>query len=316
MAGWLPMHFTSGLVRFVFGTVYFGCQAHIIRPSALDFGRWLQLLSTAKATLTSASDFAYRLAMRTVKPESVDLRTLRVAMNGGDAVSAETTEGFERTFGLHRVFVPTYGMAETTFMVTCGSPGEPIAADAAGAVACGTPIEAVEIRVVDEEGAPRPTDIEGEIQVRGPMVFDGYWKDPDGCAPIQDGWFSTGDVGTIDAHGRLYPRARARALIKRAGVGIPPREIEERAETVPGVLRAAAVGLTAPNRVAEAVVVVVEADVERTDPSLVERVSNAVSASIGITPSRILIVPPLAIPRTSAGKVRYLELKRMLTGAG
>lgn len=313
-ATWIPLHYAPGLVRYLFGTTWFGCSCHLLRPSAVNLSRWLELVGEVGATITSAPDFAYRLAARTVDPSRVDLRTLRLATNAGEAVRAGTIEMFEGRFGLERLVQPAYGLSEATLVVSSAVPGDPLLVDDTGTVSCGAALPGVEVRVADESGRPCAPLVEGEIQVRGPVVFKGYFRDETGTArAFRDGWLCTGDLAAMDAAGRLYPRSRARALIKRAGAGIAPRELEEPVERLAGVTAAAALGFRSAGGVTDDVLIVVEADVEgrRDGRDLALRVEAAVAAAIGLAPARILVVEERAIPRTPVGKIGYADLRRL-----
>lgn len=313
-ATWAPLHYSPGLVRYVFGGPYFGCTTHVIRPSATEIDRWIHLLARTRATITSSPDFAFRLAARTMGRTGITLDALRIATNGGEAVRAGTIELFERTFGVPQVVQPAYGLSEATLIVASPAPGSPLDVDDTGAVSCGAPLPGVEVRIVDADGRVCVPGIEGVIQVRGDMVFNGYIADDAGTRDVlRDGWLHTGDIGILSAAGNLHPRARARALIKRAGAGLPPREIEERVDEIDGVLRAAAVGVSRSGRMTEELIVVVET---RTDSAgrqrIIEDVEHSVRTTIGVVPAGVVLVNPGTIPRTASGKIQYLELQRLL----
>lgn len=319
LAGWLPIHHAPGLVRYVFGTVNAGCPSHLVRVSALQFDRWLTLVTRVRATITSGPDFAYRLAAQTVRPDGIDLRSLRIATSGGEAARASTIELFERRFGLDRIVQPAYGQSEATMIIASMEPGDALVEDATGAACCGRALCGVEMRVVDEDGQSCASGSEGEIVVRGDTLFDGYFDDPAGTRDVvRGGWLHTGDIGVIDASSRLFPRSRARAMIKRAGRGIPPREIEEQVDRLDGVSGSAAVGVLRPGSTTEDLVVVVEVSPprQRDWSRLAERVTQAVHAAIGAMPVRVLVVPPATIPRTANGKVKHAAVQRLAGDQG
>lgn len=311
MAAWVPLHYAPGLVRYVFGTVQFGCQTHLIQPSAIELTRWLELLARTRATVTSAPDFAYRLAAKSAAAGNTTLGALRVATNGGERVRASTIDAFERAFGLSRVVQPSYGLAEATLVVTSRMPGEPVRSDSTGSVSCGRPLSGFEIRVIGPTGTVCAPGDQGEIQVRGDAVFAGYFDDPrQTAAVLRNGWLSTGDLGAIDEAGELFPRARVRALIKRAGAGLAPRDIEECAEALDDILGAAALGVPHPDRSTDDLVVIVEtgADLQREGAALVRQVTQAIIHTIGMAPARVLVMPPASIPRTASGKILRADL--------
>jgi fatty-acyl-CoA synthase len=315
MVSWLPLHHAGGLVRFVFGAVRFGCVTHLIQPSAGHLSRWIELMSLAGATITSAPDFAYRVAARARSSADVNLRGLRLATSASESVRATTIAAFERRFGLDCVVQPGYGLTETIGLVSSPGAGEPLRTDSAGRVSCGPPLAGIELRIRGDDGGICAPGCEGEILVRSHALFDGYFGDAAGTDEVlRGGWFHTGDVGTIDGAGHLYPRSRARAMIKRAGATISPREIEEAVEQLDGVLGAAAVGVERSGSQTEAVVVVVEASGPFAGgvSALAARVEASVAGAVGFVPDQVLVVPPSAIPRSSSGKVQHATLQGLV----
>lgn len=299
LVSWVPPWHDLGLVRFIIGTVYSGATCHIVPPAIQTIPEWLETISTVRGTISGAPDFAIRLAARLVKPGKVELSSLRYITNGGEAVRLTTIEAFEQRFGVPGVVLPGYGLAEATLGVTATRPGERPRTDARGNVSCGPPLPGVEVRVADD----------GELLVRGPGVFAGYFEAEEATsATLRDGWLYTGDVGHLDEHGNVYVLGRKRAMLKRGGAAIAPRELEEAAQEVAGVKVAAAIGI--PTRSTEEIVIVVEAEVEA-EP-LAAEVSQAIRRMIGFAPQRVLVVKPRTILRTYNGKIRHDALRTAL----
>jgi len=315
LVSWVPPWHDLGLLRFVLGPVYFGAPCHLVPPAIRTLGLWLATASKVRATVLGAPDFAYRLATRIVDPRGLDLSALRYATNGGEPVRASTIRDFELRFGVPGTLRPGYGLAEATLGVTCLRPGEPLRIDAHGNVSCGLPFPDVEVRIDREEGEV------GEILVRGPGVFAGYFQDDfeaeeSSREALRDGWLHTGDIGALDAGGHLYVLGRRRALLKRGGAPLAPREMEEAAERVPGVRVAVCVGLPpGPDSATEEIAVVLEAEPGFPAPlaELTTAAVAAVEAAVGFAPDRVLVLAPRNIPRTANGKVRHQELRRLLT---
>jgi len=235
LVGWVPPWHDLGLLRFVLGPVAMGIPCHLIAPAVKTIPEWFATISRVRGTITGAPDFAWRLAARLVDPGAVDLRSLRMATNGGEPVRASTIRAFESRFGLERVIRAGYGLAENTLGVTSMRPGEELRVDERGHVGCGKPLFDVEVRIEDDE-----------IVVRSASLFAGYFDAEEATQrALRDGWLHTGDVGSLDADGHLYVFGRRRAMIKRAGATLAPRELEEAAQTVAGVRVAAAVGVPA-----------------------------------------------------------------------
>ena len=308
LVSWVPPWHDLGLLRFVLGPVYFGAPCHLVPPAIRTLPLWLRTASEVRATLLGAPDFAWRLATRLVDPEGLDLSSLRCATNGGEPVRRSTIAGFEERFGVPGVLRPGYGLAEATLGVTALRPGEPLRVDDRGNVSCGRPLPGVEVRIAEEGGGV------GEILVRGPAVFAGYLE-AESAEALRGGWLHTGDVGRLDADGHLYVLGRRRALLKRGGAPLAPRELEEAAGSVPGVRLAAAVGLPpAGDGATEEIAIAVEADPDSTAalPQLAAEVAAAVGTAAGFAPDRVVVLAPRTLPRTANGKIRHPVLRREL----
>src|SRR5262249_55920954 len=136
-------------------------------------------------------------------------------------------------------FADAYGLTETVSSDTF-LPYEHMR-DKLGSV--GKPLPHNRIRVVDDEGVDVPADGLGEIVIRGPKVFGGYWRDPEATAnAFRDGWFRTGDVGRLDADGFLYVEDRKKDMIVSGGENIATPEIERVLYEHPAVVEAAVIG--------------------------------------------------------------------------
>lgn len=316
LVSWLPLHHDFGLVRFAFGPVYFGCASHLLAPSLLNLDRWLRTISEVRGTITGAPDTGYRIAARMVSPEGLDLSSLRIAGSGGEPVRASTIRDFEARFGVPGVVRPGYGLAEATLTVTVDLQSRVPPCDAKGNVSCGPAVPGIQVRIVDEAGRSLPPGEPGEILIRGETLFSGYFDDPDATAEaLRDGWLHSGDLGALDREGRLYVHGRRRALIKRAGGTIAPREVEEAADAVRGVRWSAAVGVPNPSLFDTEDVVVV-AEVRRGDlkdeaamAEAARTIARRAEQAVGTPPWRVLLVAPNTIPRTANGKIRHERLR-------
>ncbi len=314
LVSWVPPWHDLGLVRFVIGTVYGGASCHIVPPAVGTIPRWLETVSEVRGTITGAPDFAWRLAARMTDSARVDLSSLRYASNGGEPVRRSTVEAFGSRFGLRGVLCPAYGLAEATLGVTTTLPGETLRTDEHGNVCCGAPFPGVEVRIAESRGTGVGGDT-GEILVRGPGVFDGYFEETDpGADPVRGGWLHTGDIGRLDGGG-LYVLGRRRAMLKRGGAILAPRELEEAAQEVEGVRLASAVGIAGPDLASEEIVVAVEID--RAEPEVARKIADAVAdavrRTIGFNPERVVVLAPRSIPRTYNGKIRHDALRAELS---
>jgi long-chain acyl-CoA synthetase len=316
MAGSIPLHHNFGLVRFVCAPVYSGCPCHLTGAAPSNVGAWLALLGEVRATVTAAPDYLYRTAALRVSPAEIDLRSLRFASNGGEAVHLDTIRLFEERFGVPGTVRPGYGLAETTLSVSSLAPGLPLRSIEGDIPSCGPAVPGTEIGIVDEEGRRLPSGARGEIVVRGASVFAGYYNDPEGTARIlRDGWLWTGDQGLLDEDGFLYVTGRQRWMIKRGGATIVPGEVEQAAMRVPGVARAAAIGVPDPGTTTERLVVIAEVDeaIAGAGHDAWTRIASdmgaAVARGVGHGPSEIVLVRGAILPLTGSGKVRHGELR-------
>jgi fatty-acyl-CoA synthase len=307
---WMPPWHDFGLVGFILASVHAGAGCYMLPPTLSSIPEWLQTISGVSGTVTGGPDFAYRLAARLVRPSTVDLRSLRAAFNGGEAVRVSSIEAFENRFSTPGVICPAYGLAEATVGISMHRPGEPRRVDSRGNVSCGRPICDLDVRAGHDVNHP------DEIWARGAPVFQGYLDEPDDTASVlQDGWLRTGDNGYIDDDGHLFVLGRRSTMIKRAGTLIPPRELEEAAEQCAAVKLSAAMSLVAPERQDEIVVVVEATDAVAADEVRAE-VANRIATAVGFTPHRIHVVAPRSIPRTENGKIRHGALAGAICGAG
>ena len=176
---------------------------------------------------------------------------VRLLLSGAAALSSDVASRFTSRFGLP--IWEGYGLTEASPAVST-SVGLP--APRLGSV--GRPLPGVEIRLVDDSGEDALSDDPGEIWVRGPNVFHGYWRDPKATAEIldSDGWLHTGDVGVLDAAGQLHVVDRLKDLIIVSGFNVIPAEVERILRGIDGVTDAVVIG-TPHDRTGEAVEAVV-----------------------------------------------------------
>ena len=169
--------------------------------------------------------------------ESFDTSALRICMTGGASMPVEVLRGFEEAFDTE--LMEGYGLSETSPVACSGHPGQ---VRKAGSI--GTPIEQVEMRIVDEDGNDVPQGEVGEIAIRGHNIMKGYWERPDATAEaIRDGWFHSGDLGRVDEDGYFFIVDRKKDMIIRGGYNVYPREVEEVLYEHPQIREAAVLGV-------------------------------------------------------------------------
>ncbi len=228
---------------------------------------------------------------------------VRLFVSGSAPLLPETFAAFRERTG--HAILERYGMTETGMIASNPLDG----ARVAGTV--GRPLAGVDVRLFDGDAVVLPGKV-GQVQVRGPNVFTGYWNLPDRTREefTPDGWFRTGDVGEwVDggaADGYLRLVGRAKDLIITGGLNVYPKEVEDRLDRLPGVEESAVIGLPDAD-FGEAVVAVI---VARCGADLTERaVLDALRgefASFKI-PKRVYVVT--ALPRNAMGKVQKNVLR-------
>jgi long-chain acyl-CoA synthetase len=162
---------------------------------------------------------------------------VRLAVSGAAPLPAETAAAFEGRFGV--ALRQGYGLTEASPVVST-SVGLDVDPESVG-----VPLPGVEVRLVGPDGDDTLVGDTGELWVRGPNVFKGYWEEPDATrqALTDDGWLRTGDLAVTDANGYLYLVDRAKDLIIVSGFNVYPAEVEEVLVEHPAVAEAAVVGM-------------------------------------------------------------------------
>ena len=169
--------------------------------------------------------------------ESFDTSALRNCITGGASMPVEVLRGFEDAFGA--IVLEGYGLSETS-PVACS--GHPDMERKPGSI--GTPIEGVEMKVVDEDDNEVEQGEVGEIVIRGHNIMKGYWNKPEATdEAMRGGWFHSGDMARTDEDGYFYIVDRKKDLIIRGGYNVYPREVEEVLYEHPKIREAAVVGI-------------------------------------------------------------------------
>ncbi len=200
-------------------------------------GKALEIIQRDKVTLFEGVPTMYHAMLNDPDRERYDVSSLRTCVSGGSAMPVEVMRGFEQAFGC--VVLEGYGLSETSPVASFNhldrehKPGS-----------IGTPIEGVEMKLVDEDDNELPGGEVGEIVIRGHNVMKGYWARPDATAEvIRDGWLHTGDMARVDEDGYFFIVDRKKDMIIRGGYNVYPREIEEVLYEHPAVLEAAVIGV-------------------------------------------------------------------------
>jgi malonyl-CoA/methylmalonyl-CoA synthetase len=287
----LPLFHVHGLGNGLHAWLLSGCRLRLLER--FDHRTAAQEFSSFRPTVFFGVPAMY---VRLLDLDAPIGKGARLFVCGSAPLAAQTLEDFEKRFGQR--ILERYGMTEALMIASNPYFGE----RRAGTV--GLPMPGVSVEIRDASGNVVPAGEEGELYVRGPNVFPGYWRRPDAtAAAFSDGRFRTGDMGVRSPDGYLTLQGRASDLIISGGFNIYPREIEEFLLEQPGVREAAVAGLEDRVR-GEVPVAYVVAD-ETFDEAAVEARCRAVFASFKV-PRKFVRLDSL--PRTALGKVQ----KRLL----
>lgn len=226
-------------------------------------------------------------------------RNMRVFISGSAPLLAETHREFAARTG--HAILERYGMTETGMITSNPYDG----ARVAGTV--GMPLPGVEVRITDRTGVPVAPDGAGNIEVKGPNVFKGYWRMPEKTAQeFRDGFFVTGDIGVMDAEQRVSIVGRAKDVIITGGFNVYPKEVEDEIDALPAVMESAVIGVPHPD-FGEGVIAVIVAKNEPLDEKQMI-VALAQRLAKFKVPKRIYRV--VELPRNAMGKVQKAELRK------
>ena len=353
---WLPAYHDMGLVGGILQPMYFGRSATLMSPMTFlqRPSRWLQTISRLGIQISGGPNFAYQLCIDKIDDSElagVDLSCWKIAFNGAEPIRPATMEVFTQRFakfGFRRdSFVPCYGMAETTLMVTGGpregSPvvktfdgskidkkvAEEVTSDHPNArelVGCGRVLPGETVKIVDPQTmlALEGGGI-GEIWVQSPSVGQGYWQaavptantfggmTADGSGPF----LRTGDLGFL-YQGQLYISGRLKDMIIVRGVNRYPQDIEQTVESSSIAVQAGSVAAFAMNFQDREQLVIVAETIRQRDldwDDHLQKIRRAVTSEHELPPDAVFLVRNSSVPKTSSGKIqRHACLDAVLQG--
>ena len=276
--------------------------AKVVLSERFDPVGSLDLIKTNLVTMIAGAPPVYVSWLMGDAPRDA-LSNVRVAVSGAAPLPKEILDGFKERFDV--TIWEGYGLTETSPALTSTAIGGVPKANCVG-----RPLPGVEIKLIDEDGDEVTDEGDpGEIVVRGPNVFSGYWNRPEEtkAAFTDDGWFRSGDVGVFDDDGDLYIVDRKKDMVLVSGFNVYPREIEDVLRRHPTVGDVAVVGVP-DAQTGERIKAIVVADPPGESVSTVELLAFcAKSLAPYKTPKEIEIVTD--IPRNAAGKVLRRELR-------
>ena len=352
---WLPPYHDFGLIGGILCPLFVGYRCIFMAPIAFlahPF-RWLQAVSKYQATLTGAPNFAFALCVERISAEQrklLDISKLRAVFNGAEPIRHSVLTAFSETFAecgfKPEAFLPAYGLAEATLMVSGRLPssrGEALAhirvsrtsleqkivmrsttdTDQVLSVSVGPTVKDHEILIVDPQTRTKcAPDIVGEIWVRGPCVAKGYWGRSDETTDAfnafihghDDGpYLRTGDLGFI-VRGDLHIAGRLKDLVILRGRNFYPQDLEYTVENSHPDLRAGG-GAAFSVEVGDEEKLVIVSELEfRAEPDIND-IANSILTAIAdeyqiLDVVSIVLIKTATIPKTSSGKIQRNECRR------
>ena len=293
----LPIFHAHGLFVAVNVALYVGASMIFLPKFDID----VVMDKIGDATTMMGVPTFYTRMLADERCTSENLGHMRLFVSGSAPLLAETHREFEAKTGQR--ILERYGMTETTMNSSNPYDGE----RRAGTV--GFPLPNIELRVVDPETSDNlPVGEIGNLEVRGPNVFQGYWRMPEKTAEDfrDDGFFITGDIAKIDEDGYVTIIGRSKDLVISGGYNVYPKEVESEIDNLNGVNESAIIGAPHPD-FGEAVVAVIvpQLGVTLTSEQIMAPLQQRLAKFK--CPKSIFFVK--ALPRNTMGKVQKNELR-------
>ena len=348
---WLPPYHDMGLIGGLLQPLFVGFPVTLMAPGAFIRNplRWLQAIDFFRASTSGGPNFAYEHCLSRISESerrALDLSSWKVAFNGAEAVSSSTLDRFATAFaesGFDRAaWLPCYGLAEATLIVSGGSVGggantihidrdslsrgtieisDTLGEAALPRVGNGPAVDGHEILCVDPEThEPTSADRIGEIWVRGPSVARGYWRDEEATREIFGARTSagagpfvrTGDLGFM-REGNLFVSGRRKDLIILRGRNLFPSDLERRIEEGDSAVATNATAAFAVETEAGERLVIAHEPVRRFDLALADTlmasIRSSVVAGFEVSPDEIVLLEPGRLPKTPSGKVQRVACR-------
>ncbi|NLP86115.1 long-chain fatty acid--CoA ligase [Microbacterium sp. CFH 90308] len=305
--GVLPLFHAYGMTLCLTFAMSIGARLVLFPKFDLDLVR--DAARKTSPTFLPAVPPIYDQLARAASRGTLDLSTVRFAISGAMSLPVATVDRWEEATG--GLLVEGYGMTETS-PVALGNPIGPTRRP--GTV--GVPFPSTEIRVVDPDDptVDRPLGESGELLIRGPQVFQGYWGRPGetAAALLPGGWLRTGDIASVSADGFVTIVDRLKELIITGGFNVSPTEVEDALEAHPDVVGAAVVPLPRSSGGEEVAAAIVLREGAELDVEALRDYCRTRLAAYKV-PRRIVAVEDL--PRSLIGKVLRREVRERLLSA-
>jgi acyl-CoA synthetase (AMP-forming)/AMP-acid ligase II len=346
---WMPLFHDMGLIGYHLTPIYsMVFQSHV---ETLDFimnpGLWLNLMSRQKVSITGTTNFGLALVLKYLKRGKQifdwDFTSMKAFLNGAEPISVKVMQDFVEALKPYKLkpeaMMPVYGMSEATLAISFASlwdrsvatafnaflldsekkarPVDPSDPSARLLSEVGVALNDMEIRITDDHDRVVKDGIAGHIQIKGPSVTKGYYKNPGATASAFCGeWFRTGDIGFF-FEGHLYISGRFKDIIFKNGMHYFANDLEEQAVAIEEIKygKVCLGGTTDRETGEETVIVFIAGLQEEKAPETFRKLRTLLRSNLGISIDVLVLIKSNEIPKTSSGKLqRYKLMQRYLTG--
>ena len=349
---WLPPYHDMGLIGGILTPIHVHCAVYLMSPTSFlkNPFHWVKIMSDLSATASVAPNFAYDLVVERISEEEagqLNLKNWHKALNGAEPIRKKTLDKFSQYFSSAgfkiNAFLPCYGLAEATLLVSSASPNNPYniryvdtesfnnnkivfvdeCHSAKPLVSSGVPDKSFKLLIVDPETKQTcPENVVGEIWLQGKSVTPGYWNNHKYTsetyhAYLENGegpFLRTGDMGFINET-HLYVTGRLKDLVIIHGKNYYPHDIELTIESNSNIVRTGRSAVFSINLSEEEVIIaIVEMKVKLDDNKAKQKMSlikTAVMREHGIPIYEIIIVPPKTLYKTTSGKIQRNKMKEL-----
>ena len=349
IGNWMPLFHDMGLIGYHLTPLY--SISFQFQIETIDFimnpGLWVNMMSQQKITVTGCTNFGLALVLRYFNRKKPvfdwDFSPMKAMLNGAEPISVSIMHDFVETlrpFGFRtEAMMPVYGMAEATLAITFSplmkpsvvtafdaslldreniaqrvDPADPMARILSEV---GVPLNDVEIRIVDENDFPLEKGIAGNIQLKGPGITAGYYKNPGATALAFCGeWLRTGDIGFI-FEDRYYISGRHKDIIFKNGRNYFANDLEVMACTLEDInYGKICFGGTTGRETGQDKVIAFAAGIpEAKSLEMFRQLRALLRSNLGMTVDELVLIKSNEIPKTSSGKLqRYKLMQRYING--
>tara|TARA_R100000005_G_scaffold96680_1_gene85963 strand:- start:5131 stop:6771 length:1641 start_codon:yes stop_codon:yes gene_type:complete len=288
------------------------CGAKMVMPgAAMDGASLYELMEAEDVTLAAGVPTIWMMLLGYVKENKLKFSTMRRTVIGGSAAPRSMIDTFVQEYGVE--VIHAWGMTETSPLGTTGNLlkkhadlSEKEKTDVR--VKQGRVVFGVELKITGDDGKELPRDgvAFGDIKVRGPWITSGYFKGEGGKVLDEDGWFTTGDVGTLDGDGYMQITDRSKDVIKSGGEWISSIDVENEALGCPGIVEAAVIAVPHPKWDERPLVIAVkEKGHAVTRDDVIRHLENSLAK--WQLPDDVVFVDEL--PHTATGKLLKTKLR-------